>query len=77
MRYSLMIALEPNAFDLYLKLREQVDSDRDRKKFVALDEKVKTQLDALTSATENPRVTKFLKDDAQVPRPDCHASVVR
>jgi len=49
---DLMIALEANTLDLYLKLGRQVDSDRARKVFFALAEKEKIQLDAVISAFE-------------------------
>ena len=49
---DLMISLEANTFDLYLKLGRQVESHRARKVFVELAEKEKIQLNALISAFE-------------------------
>ena len=49
---DLMVSLEANTFDLYLKLGRQVESDRARTVFVALAEKEKIQLNALITAFE-------------------------
>ena len=49
---DLMISLEANTFDLYLKLGRQVESHQARKVFVELAEKEKIQLNALIAAFE-------------------------
>jgi rhodanese-related sulfurtransferase/rubrerythrin len=49
---DLMISLEANTFDLFLKLGRQVESHQARKVFVELAEKEKIQLKALISAFE-------------------------
>ena len=49
---DLMISLEANTFDLFLKLGRQVESDRARKVFVELAENEKVHLNNLISAFE-------------------------
>ena len=49
---DLVMALEANTFDLYLKLGRQVESTQAREVFFALAEKEKTQLNALAKVFE-------------------------
>ena len=50
---DLMMALEANTFDLYLKLGRQVDSDEARSVFMALSEEEKLHLETLTEVFED------------------------
>jgi rubrerythrin len=49
---DLMMSLEANTFDLYLKLGRQVKSEQARSVFLALSEKETHHLDTLASAFE-------------------------
>lgn len=49
---DLMMALEANTLDLYLKLGRQVTSDEARKVFIALSDEEKSHLDALAEVFE-------------------------
>ncbi len=49
---DLMMSLEANTFDLYLKLGRQVTSEQARSVFLALSDKEKHHLDTLASAFE-------------------------